>query len=120
MIKQLPLVMCIMSRHHKEDYVAVMQSIKNLLEQSNVQKFVLDFEDATWRSLERVFLDVEVRGMHFTLHKPFGAISKNKGCSVHTQTMKGHYKFLRKVMGLCYVPAQHLSGIYQRLVRESP
>ncbi|KAK2145267.1 hypothetical protein LSH36_691g01009, partial [Paralvinella palmiformis] len=39
--------------------------------------------------LKAYFLAWSIRGVHFTWHKPFGAISK-KGCRAHTQTTKGH------------------------------
>ena len=119
-LKQLPLIMCIMTRRRKEDYTAVMESIKNMLEESRLQRFVLDFEDAMWRALDRVFPQVERKGCAFHFAQALWRHIQDEGLQHSYTKDEGTYKFLRKVMALCYIPAQHIAGIFQRLVRESP
>ncbi|KAK2166289.1 hypothetical protein LSH36_40g13034 [Paralvinella palmiformis] len=102
--------MCIKSRRRKEDYAAVIQSIKNLLEQSKLQRFVLDFEDATWKSVESVFPDVERKGCAFHCAQALWRHIQEEELQL-TYTNDGEtYRFLRKVMALCYVPAKHISA----------
>jgi hypothetical protein len=98
----------------------IIESIKDLLEQPKLQRFVLDFEDAMWRSLESVFPDVERKGCAFHFAQALWRHIQEEGLQRAYTNDEGTYKLLHNVMALCYVPAQHISGIYQRLVRESP
>ena len=67
-MKQVPLAMCLMSRRRKEDYIQLFQVISSKLNDPQVGRIVMDFEDAVWRAAEHVFPAVELKGcaFHFT------------------------------------------------------
>ena len=68
-MKQVPLAMCLMSRRRKEDYIQLFQVISSKLNDPQVGRIIMDFEDAVWRAAEHVFPAVELKGcaFHFTV-----------------------------------------------------
>ena len=43
-VKQVPILFVLMSRRQKQDYVAVLQAVKERLEDPIVEWFMMDFE----------------------------------------------------------------------------
>ncbi|XP_060569663.1 uncharacterized protein LOC132728070 [Ruditapes philippinarum] len=66
--KQGPMAFILMSRRRTEDYVKVLTSLKQSLEQVSVESFVMDFEQAAWLAVRQVFPGATVKGcvFHFT------------------------------------------------------
>ncbi|KAK2142911.1 hypothetical protein LSH36_898g00022 [Paralvinella palmiformis] len=67
--KQVPLVTSMMSRRSKQDYITIFRGIlDSLASPPQVQRVVLDYEEATWRAMRIVMSNIKVQGcaFHFT------------------------------------------------------
>ena len=118
-LKQLPLALCLMSRRLKEDYVAVLQRIVDLLPNHRVQRCFLDFEKAEWQSIRHVLPEVERRGCAFHFTQAVWRKIQTLGLQGAYTSDDGTYKLLRKLMALCYLPEQHIPAIFRRLATQA-
>ena len=117
--KQLPMAICVMSRRRKKDYVAVFRELCVILPQRQVKRIVLDFEDATWRAVRIIFPTVQLKGCAFHFTQSIWRHIQECGLQVAYINDDGTFKFLRKIMTLCFLPAQHILPIFQRLQQEA-
>ena len=67
--KQVPFVSSMMSYRSKQDYIAIFHGILDSLPSPpQVQREVLDYEQATWRAIQTVIPNIHVKDctFHFT------------------------------------------------------
>ncbi|XP_053386752.1 uncharacterized protein LOC123532929 [Mercenaria mercenaria] len=65
-MKQVPLMYVLMSRRRKQDYVAILQKVLDILEEAPaVECFTMDFEIALWQALREVFPSSKLKGCAF-------------------------------------------------------
>ncbi|XP_052819923.1 uncharacterized protein LOC128245737 [Mya arenaria] len=83
-VKQVPLLFVLMTRRTKQDYVAVLRAVRERLGDPIVEWFMLDFEAAAWQAVTRLGL-----------------------APAYTQK-GGVYHFVRKLLALPYLPAEHV------------
>ena len=117
--KQLPLAMCVISRRRKTDYAAVFRELCAMLPHRQIKRMVLEFEEATWRAARVVFPAVELKGCAFHFTQAIWRRIQECGLQVAYASDDGTFKFLRKVMALCFLPAQHITPIFLRLEQEA-
>ena len=113
------MAICVMSRRRKKDYVAVFRELCVILPQRQVKRIVLDFEDATWRAVRIIFPTVQLKGCAFHFTQAIWRHIQEGGLQVAYINDDGTFKFLRKIMALCFLPAQHILPIFQRLQQEA-
>ncbi|KAI0221602.1 hypothetical protein LSAT2_027097, partial [Lamellibrachia satsuma] len=108
-----------MSRRRKTVYVAVFRQLCAMLPRRRGRAHRLDFEDATWRAARIVFPDVELKGCAFHFTQAIWRHIQECGLQAAYTTDDGTFKYLRKIMALCFIPAQHIAPIFRRLQREA-
>ena len=117
---QVPLAFCIMSRRQSSDYSLIFEAIAASFESPpRVQRIVLDFESAVWKSIRQVFPSVELRGCSFHFTQSIYRQVQNVGLQtayINNFTVR---KYIRKLMALCYMPETHIRPLFTDLEREA-
>ena len=75
----------------------------------------MDFEDAVWRAAEHVFPVLELKGCAFHFTRAIWRKIQEFGLHASYTSDDGSYKFLKKVMALCFLPASHIPAVFRRL-----
>lgn len=115
-MKQLPVILCIMSRRRKKDYIYILTAIKEMLpSEPRVKRIVMDFEKALWRAADSVFSAVQIKGCAFHFSQALFRKIQELGLQPLYRSDEGTHKLLRKFMALCFIPQQHIVGIFQQL-----
>ncbi|XP_052062392.1 uncharacterized protein LOC127702292 [Mytilus californianus] len=113
-IKQLPLVFVLMSRRRKKDYKKVLSSILTMLpDQLKVKLFVADFESGLWRALTSVFDDPVIQGCVFQWTQAIWRKTQEIGLQTAYYQKDSVYKFVRKLMALPFLPAEHIPTTFE-------
>lgn len=103
-MKQVPLLLVLMSRRRKRDYVAVFQKIRSLLPDLAVEGFVMDFERATWSAVEEVFPDARVQGCSFHWGQAVMRKVANLCLKTTYEERQGVHRLIRKLFALSFLP----------------
>ena len=119
-IKQIPLVMVIMSRRKKRDYKKVLQSILRMLPHApRLKRTVLDFEQALWRALKHILPDAEHKGCAFHYSQAVWRKAQNLGLSTAYNEDAGTNKFIRRILALALLPATHIISLFNQMKTEA-
>ena len=78
----------------------------------------MDFEKAVWRAVQRVLPGVERKGCVFHFTQAIWRHIQECGLQKAYTNDDGTFKFLRKVMSLCFLPSQHIPAIFLSLQNE--
>ncbi|KAK3086339.1 hypothetical protein FSP39_017052 [Pinctada imbricata] len=114
-MKQVPLLFVMMSRRQKKDYDKVFQHIRSPLPNARVQSFTLDFEAATWRSIQEVFPEADIRGCSFHWGQAVMRKVANLGLKTTYNQRKTTYHSIRQLLSLPYLPADHIVPAFNSL-----
>jgi hypothetical protein len=118
--KQVPLVTCMMSRRSKQDYIAIFREILDFLPSPpQVQRVVLDYEEATWRAIRTVMPNINAQGCAFHFTQAVYRHVQQLGLQQAYQTDDGTFKYIRKLMALCFMPANHIPSLFGQLQGEA-
>ena len=119
-VKQVPLMFCLMSSRRKIDYDGVLRHLLTLLGQPCVKIVTSDFEAALWQSVRGVMPHVRLVGclFHYTqaLYRQIQAL----GLQQSYQTDVGTKSLMRCYMALPVLPAPHIKPVFDTLVATSP
>ncbi|XP_060554303.1 uncharacterized protein LOC132715331 isoform X2 [Ruditapes philippinarum] len=119
--KQLPLVYVLMSSRRTRDYVAVLKKLGRLLQREvNVVDFVVDFEAALWNALRHVFEDAEIHGCSFHWGQAVWRKVQEKGLSAEYVSHRGAHRFIRKLLCLPFLPAEHIGPVFESMADLAP
>lgn len=111
--KQVPLLYVMMSGRKARDYFAVLQFVKNLLpDDSHLEGFVMDYEQALWRATRRCFPTVKITGCVFHWGQAVWRHVQNLGLATTYQRDQGTNSFIRKLLALPFLPASHIKDIF--------
>ncbi|XP_038057420.1 uncharacterized protein LOC119729011 [Patiria miniata] len=117
--KLRPMAFLLMSRKKRKDYKAVFSALKERLPGDlAVAECILDYEPTLWRAINDVFPGVQCSGSasHWSQAiwkkiQEFGI----QGSQAYVHEPTRAYKLLRKLMALCYLPADLIPRMLNKL-----
>ncbi|KAI0220396.1 hypothetical protein LSAT2_028071 [Lamellibrachia satsuma] len=119
-MKQVPLLFCMMSRRRTNDYVAVLQAILEVLPGTPaVAEIVMDFERAAWRAADRVMPDIRCQGCAFHWGQAVWRKAQELGLRRVYLEDNATFMYVRKLMALPLLPAEHISPVFAVLERKA-
>nr|XP_053639355.1 uncharacterized protein LOC128693583 isoform X2 [Cherax quadricarinatus] len=112
--KQIPVLMVLMSRRFKSDYVAVLSKMRELVPSFRLRTVVLDFESAVWAAFNEVFRDenIVLRGCAFHWTQAIYRRIKKLGLQLEYNQKKKTQTFLQELMCLPYLPADQIEEVF--------
>ncbi|XP_053381681.1 uncharacterized protein LOC123533370 [Mercenaria mercenaria] len=117
--KQVPLVYVLMSRRTKQDYIAVLTSLRSMLERPQVEWFMLDFEAAAWQALREVFPGCVLKGCVFHWSQRVYRKIQSEGLTTAYLEKEDKYRFLRKLLSLPYLPSEQIPAAFHQLKQQA-
>ena len=63
--KQVPLPFVLMSSRQKVDYENVLTTVKEIVDECQLEEIMVDFESAVWGAISKVFPQVVIKGCTF-------------------------------------------------------
>lgn len=119
-IKQIPLVFCFMSRRRQKDYDAVLQALlQSLPRLPMVTEFIMDFEQAAWNSVSKIFPHATIRGCAFHWSQAVWRKIQSLGLQVDYRNDATIYQICRRIMALPLLPAADIRPQFHRLQRHA-
>ncbi|VDI72233.1 Hypothetical predicted protein [Mytilus galloprovincialis] len=94
---------------------AVFQALKDLLPQSAVRGFVADFESGVWQALKEVFPGMMINGCLFHFTQAVFRHVQFLGLQPAYRQQDCIFKYVRKLMALPFLPADHIRPAFRRL-----
>ncbi|XP_053395522.1 uncharacterized protein LOC123527520 [Mercenaria mercenaria] len=119
-MKQVPLMYVLMSRRRKQDYVAILQKVLDILEEAPaVECFTMDFEIALWQALREVFPSSKLKGCAFHWSQ---AVQKHVGEFGLARTYRERqsvHSLIRKLLALPFLPAADIKRAFRKLQEQA-
>ncbi|XP_041364761.1 uncharacterized protein LOC121380077 [Gigantopelta aegis] len=106
--KQFPLAFALMSRKRKEDYVKILDAIKQKMERNVLETFVVDFEKGAWQAIREVFSDVDVKGCVFHWTQAVWCHIQELGLVTSYRKREAVHSYIRQLMALPFLPSAHI------------
>ena len=113
-MKQVPLFFAVMSRKSKDDYIAILSYLRDLLPSTNVTTVVMDFESAVWGAFKTVFPSVITRGCSFHWTQAIYRHIQDLKLVQAYQECKNTFKYLRELMCLAFLPAEEIPATFKQ------
>ena len=111
----MPLMFSFMSGKRKIDYEEVFKAVTLYLPTTAVQTITMDFDPAMWDAAQQTFPDVTLLGCSF--HWTQAVYCKIQELGLAAVYQNGHKtnNYLRKLMALQYLPAKHITPVFEQL-----
>lgn len=114
--KQVPLLYVLMSGRKTSDYIQVFNAVLRGLEHdAAVEEVVCDYEVALWKSVHHVFPEVPIRGCVFHWGQAVFRHVQSLGLATEYLQEGGTYAFIRKLLCLPFLPAEHIQPTFRAL-----
>jgi hypothetical protein len=119
-VKQIPLTFCFMSRRQQKDYEGVLQAlVQSLPEPPVVTEFIMDFEQAAWNAVSKIFPQATIRGCAFHWSQAVWRKIQSLGLQVDYRNNETMFKLCRRIMALPLLPAADIRSQFYRLQRHA-
>ncbi|XP_052275997.1 uncharacterized protein LOC127875185 [Dreissena polymorpha] len=99
-----------------------LQKIGRLLcREVEVEEFVVDFEKAMWKALRYVFGEnAKIHGCAFHWGQAVWRQVQATGLATEYATRRETYAYIRKIMCLPFLPAEHIPEVFESMVDIAP
>ena len=111
--KQVPLLFVLMSRRCKDDYISILNYLKEILPEMSLHTVVMDFEAAVWGAFRSVFPATTLRGCSFHWGQAVWRRIQDDGLGPTYRRKKNTCKFLREILCLPFLPAEQISATFK-------
>ena len=108
--KQVPLASILMSGK-----CAVDLGVLTALIDRSVEEVDLDYEAAMWKVVRQVIPDATIKGCAFHWGQAVWRNAQELGLQVTYKEDKGIFNFIRKLLALSFLPAEHITDIFEHL-----
>ena len=99
----------------RRDYKKVFRAATKLLPSVSIQTITIDFEAAMWQALHRVLPTVWILGCFFHWTQAVWRKVQALGLQVIYSNDNATHKYIRKLLSMPYLPAQHIQPIFTKL-----
>ena len=119
-VKQVPLVFVLMSHRRQEDYVAVLDAVREIAPGAQPTAVVMDFEMAFWLAVSEVFPSAERHGCFFHWCQCVFRKIQKLGLTTAYESNPDMRHFMRAVMSLPLLPADKAPEAFDLLNAINP
>ena len=114
--KQVPLAFILMSGKRAVDYQGVLTAlIDRLPREPRVEEVILDYEAAMWKAVRQVIPDATIKGCAFDWGQAVWRKAQESELQVAYQEDKDIFNFIRKLLALPFLPAEHITDMFEHL-----
>ena len=118
-MKQVPVVMVLMSRRTAADYYEVFKSTIALLERvPAMEKLVLDYESALWKALNEAFPTAKKSGCCFHFRQAIYRKVQDVGLAAAYLQDESRNQIIRKLMAICLLPPTLMRNKFHQMQRK--
>ncbi|KAI8506947.1 hypothetical protein Bbelb_153860 [Branchiostoma belcheri] len=119
-IKQVPLAYAFMSSKREIDYLSVLLELQNALPADiELQECVMDFEAPAWQAFASVFPGARLKGCAFHWCQAVWRKVQEYGLQTAYREDQRVHSWVRRVMGLPFLPAAAIPPALEELRRKS-
>ncbi|KAG0727898.1 hypothetical protein GWK47_033651 [Chionoecetes opilio] len=111
--KQVPLLFVLMSDRRKEDYVAVLLKILELLPaMPSAHTITMDFEDGLWTAVKEILPSARLHGCHYSWNQSVWHKISELDLVASYHNSDSTQKFCRQLMALPFLPVTEIPGMF--------
>ncbi|XP_068237240.1 uncharacterized protein [Palaemon carinicauda] len=118
-VKQVPLLFCVMSGSRTVDYRALIQSIREEVQELKVEEVMADFEKTVWSAFRKELPDITMKGCCFHYTQAIWRKAQAVGMQKLYKDDRATRSFVQNLMALPLLPAEHIVPIFEHLLENS-
>lgn len=109
-----------MSGKRKKDNKKMLKAILRLIQDCNVEKFVMNFEMALWSAVRSIFPMAKLLGCAIHWKQAVNRKVQSSGLAVPYASHRPRQDFIRKVMTLPFFPEEYITRTFCHLASHAP
>ncbi|XP_060602402.1 uncharacterized protein LOC132755544 [Ruditapes philippinarum] len=115
-MKQVPLLFVMMSRRRKQDYIAVLEKLLDIMDEAPVvERFTMDFEAGLWQALRQIFPGASLKGCGFHWAQAIQRRVQELGLMTTYRHIEGVHQIIRKLLALPFLPGSDIPRAFKKL-----
>ena len=108
-----------MSSRQKVDYENVLTTVKEIVDECQLEEIMVDFESAVWGAISKVFPQVVIKGCTFHWTQAVWRKIQELGLAPGYYNEEGIQIYLRKLLALPFLPKEFISSVFLNLAAEA-